>query len=145
MAYTRIHAIKATVQKALKYICNPEKTDGQILIDSFACGIETAHYDFMDALSKSSGVGDKQAFHLIQSFAPGEIDFDTAQQVGIELADKLLENKYSYVIATHIDKEHCHNHIIFCAVALIAWIRVYAIPVSSAPLLLLYRPDKCYQ
>jgi outer membrane murein-binding lipoprotein Lpp len=70
----------------------------------------------MDALSKSSGVGDKQAFHLIQSFAPGEVDFDTAHQVGIELADKLLENKYSYVIATHIDKEHCHNHIIFCAV-----------------------------
>ena len=116
MAYTRIHAVKATVQKALKYICNPEKTDGQILIDSFACGIETAHYDFMDALSKSSGVGDKQAFHLIQSFAPGEVDFDTVHQVGIELADKLLENKFSYVIATHIDKEHCHNHIIFCAV-----------------------------
>lgn len=115
MAYTRIHAVKATVQKALKYICNPEKTDGQILIDSFACGIETAHYDFMDALSKSSGVGDKQAFHLIQSFAPGEVDFNTAHQVGIELADKLLEYKYSYVIATHIDKEHCHNHIIFCA------------------------------
>jgi outer membrane murein-binding lipoprotein Lpp len=116
MAYTRIHAIKATVQKALKYICNPQKTDGQILIDSFACGVETAHYDFMDALSKSSGVGDKQAFHLIQSFAPGEVDFDMAHQIGIELADKLLENKYSYVIATHIDKEHCHNHIIFCAV-----------------------------
>ena len=116
MAYTRIHAVKATVQKALKYICNPEKTDGQILVDSFACGVETAYYDFMDALSKSSGVGDKQAFHLIQSFAPGEVDFDMAHQVGIELADKLLENKYSYVIATHIDKEHCHNHIIFCAV-----------------------------
>ena len=116
MAYTRIHAIKATVQKALKYICNPEKTEGQILIDSFACGVETAHYDFMDALSKSSGVGDKQAFHLIQSFAPGEVDFDMAHQVGKELADKLLENKYSYVIATHIDKGHCHNHIIFCAV-----------------------------
>ncbi len=116
MTYTRIHAVKATVQKALKYICNPEKTDGQILIDSFACGVETAHYDFMDALSKSSGVGDKQAFHLIQSFAPGEVDFDMAHQIGIELADKLLENKYSYVIATHINKEHCHNHIIFCAV-----------------------------
>ena len=116
MAYTRIHAIKATVQKALKYICNPEKTDGQILIDTFACGMETAHYDFMDVLSKSSGVGDKQAFHLIQSFAPGEVDFDTAHKVGIELADKLLENKYSYVMATHIDKGHCHNHIIFCAV-----------------------------
>ena len=116
MAYTRIHAIKATVQKALKYICNPEKTDGELLVDSFACGVETAHFDFKDALSKSSGVGDKQAFHLIQSFAPGEVDFHTAHQVGIELADKLLENKYSYVIATHIDHDHYHNHIIFCSV-----------------------------
>lgn len=116
MAYTRIHAIKATVQKALKYICNPEKTDGELLIDSFACRIETAHYDFMDALSKSSGVGDKKAFHLIQSFAPGEVDCQTAHQVGTELADRLLENKYSYVIATHIDHDHYHNHIIFCAV-----------------------------
>jgi len=70
----------------------------------------------MDALSKSSGVGDKQTFHLIQSFAPGEVDFHTVHQVGIELADKLLENKYSYVIATHIDHDHYHNHIIFCAV-----------------------------
>ena len=51
MEYTRIHAIKATVQKALKYICNPEKTDGELLIDSFACGAETAHYDFMDCQS----------------------------------------------------------------------------------------------
>ena len=59
MAYTRIHAVKATVQKTLKYICNPDETNGQILIDFFACGIETAHYDFMDVLSKSSGVGDK--------------------------------------------------------------------------------------
>lgn len=62
MAYTRIHAIKATVQKALKYICNPEKTEGKLLIDSFACGAETAHYDFKYALSQSSGVGDKKAF-----------------------------------------------------------------------------------
>ena len=116
MAYTKIHAIKATVQKALNYVCNPEKTDGELLIDSFACGVETAHYDFMDALSKSSGIGEKQAFHLLQSFAPGEVDFHTAHQVGIELADKLLENKYSYVIATHIDRGHYHNHIIFCAV-----------------------------
>lgn len=61
-------------------------------------------------------MGDKQAFHLIQSFAAGEVDFQTAHQVGIELADKLLENKYSYVIATHIDYDHYHNHIIFCAV-----------------------------
>ena len=116
MAYTKIHAIKATVQKALKYICNPDKTDGELLIDSFVCGVETAHYDFMDALSKSSGIGEKQAFHLIQSFAPGEVDFHTAHQVGIELADRLLENKYSYVIATHINRGHYHNHIIFCAV-----------------------------
>ena len=120
MAYTRIHAIKATVQKALKYICNPEKTDRQILIDSFACGIETAHYDFMDALSKSSGVGNKQAFHLIWSFASGEVDFDTAHQVGIELADKLFPCLIQYG-GMHVPKinrpqfltGHIENRLIF--------------------------------
>ena len=55
------------------------------------------------------------AHHLIQSFAPGEVSFEEAHQIGTELADRLLEGKYSYVLATHIEKDHVHNHIIFCA------------------------------
>ena len=115
MAYTKIHAVKATVHKAIKYICNPEKTDGNLLVTSYACAPETAAYDFKAALSRTNASDGNLAFHLIQSFAPGEVEYDEAHQIGIELADKILKGKYCYIVATHIDKGHIHNHIIFCA------------------------------
>lgn len=115
MAYTKIHAVKATVHKAIAYICNPEKTDENILISSYGCSPETAHFDFNFALSKTNAKDENKAYHLIQSFLPGEVSFNEAHQIGIELADKVLEGKYSYVVSTHIDKGHVHNHIIFCA------------------------------
>lgn len=115
MAYTKIHAITATINKAVDYICNPAKTDEGILISSYGCSPETAAYDFKFALSKTSQSSPNKAYHLIQSFLPGEVSYKEAHQIGIELADKLLEGKYSYVVTTHIDKGHVHNHIIFCA------------------------------
>ena len=115
MAYTKIHAITATVHKAVDYICNPDKTDEGILISSYGCSPETAAYDFKFALSKTSQSDPNKAYHLIQSFLPGEVSYKEAHQIGVELADKLLEGKYSYVVTTHIDKGHVHNHIIFCA------------------------------
>ena len=115
MAYTKIHAITATVNKAVDYICNPDKTDEGILISSYGCSTETAAYDFKFALSKTSQSNPNKAYHLIQSFLPGEVSYKEAHQIGVELADKLLEGKYSYVVTTHIDKGHVHNHIIFCA------------------------------
>ena len=115
MVYTKIHAITATVNKAVEYICNPAKTDEGILISSYGCSPETAAYDFKFALSKTSQSNPNKAYHLIQSFLPGEVSYKEAHQIGVELADKLLEGKYSYVVTTHIDKGHVHNHIIFCA------------------------------
>ena len=115
MAYTKIHAIKATVHKAIAYICNPDKTDESILISSYGCSPETAHFDFKFALSKTNEKDENKAYHLIQSFLPGEVSFDEAHRIGMELADRVLEGKYSYVVSTHIDKGHVHNHIIFCA------------------------------
>ena len=115
MAYTKIHAIQATVNKAIDYICNPDKTDEGILISSYGCSPETAAYDFKFALSKTSQSDPNKAYHLIQSFLPDEVSYKEAHQIGVELADKLLEGKYSYVVTTHIDKGHVHNHIIFCA------------------------------
>ncbi len=115
MAYTKIHAITATVHKAVDYICNPDKTDEGILISSYGCSPETAAYDFKFALSKTKQSAPNKAYHLIQSFLPGEVSYKEAHQIGVELADKLLEGKYSYVVSTHIDKGHVHNHIIFCA------------------------------
>ena len=116
MAVTKIHAIKFTVGKAIEYICNENKTDEKVLISSFACAPETADIEFKFALSKARDQGNNKAFHLIQSFAPGETTGEEAHQMGKELADRLLEGKYSYVLATHVDKHHVHNHIILCAV-----------------------------
>ena len=115
MAYTKIHAIKATVDKAIDYICNPEKTDERMFVSSYACSPETAAYDFKYTLDHCRENSPNKAYHLIQAFAPGEVGFEEAHRIGKELADKLLEGKYSYVVTTHIDKGHVHNHIIFCA------------------------------
>lgn len=115
MAYTKIHAIKATVNKAIEYICNPDKTDEKLLISSYACAPETAAIDFKYTLAHTNQHDENKAYHLIQSFLPGEVSFEEAHRIGQELADRVLEGKYSYVVSTHIDKNHVHNHIIFCA------------------------------
>ena len=115
MAYTQIHAIKATVNKAIDYICEPHKTGDSIFISAFACAPETAAIDFKYTLDHCRENSPNQAYHLIQSFSPGEVDFEEAHAIGQELADRVLEGKYSYVVTTHIDKDHVHNHIIFCA------------------------------
>ncbi len=115
MAVTKIHAIKATVDKAIKYICNPQKTDDQVLVSSFGCAPETADLDFKFTLSHARKGNPNKAFHLIQSFMPGEITGEEANRIGKELADSLLRGKYSYVLATHVDRNHVHNHLIFCA------------------------------
>ena len=115
MAYTKIHAIKTTVDKSINYICNPDKTDEKIFISAFACSPETAAIDFKYTLDHCRENSPNKAYHLIQAFAPGEVSYEEAHQIGIELADRLLEGKYSYVITTHINKASVHNHIIFCA------------------------------
>ena len=113
MAYTKIHAIKATVDKAIEYICNPDKTDEQIYVSSYACAPETAAIDFKYTLDHCRENSPNKAYHLIQAFAPGEVGYEEAHHIGKELADKVLEGKYSYVVTTHIDNGHIHNHIIF--------------------------------
>ena len=115
MAYAKIHAIKATVDKAIDYICNPEKTDEKMFVSSYACSPETAAYDFKYTLDHCRENSPNKAYHLIQAFAPGEVSYEEAHRIGKELADKVLEGKYSYVLTTLIDKGHIHNHIIFCA------------------------------
>lgn len=116
MAVTKIHPIKSTLNKALSYICNPEKTDDKILISSFGCSYETADIEFGFTLSQAREKGDNLAHHLIQSFAPGEVSYEEAHRIGKELADKVLGGRYEYVLTTHIDKGHIHNHVLFCAV-----------------------------
>ena len=86
-----------------------------MFVSSYACSPETAAYDFKYTLDHCRENSPNKAYHLIQAFAPGEVGFEEAHRIGKELADKLLEGKYSYIVTTHIDKGHVHNHIIFCA------------------------------
>ncbi len=115
MAITKIHGIKATVQKAIDYICNPAKTDDSILVTAFGCTPASAAIDFGYALGNTESADPNKAFHLIQSFAPGEVEYKQAHKIGVELADRLLEGRHDYIVTTHIDRGHIHNHIIFCA------------------------------
>ena len=103
MAYTKIHAIKATVDKAIDYICDPDKTDDKIFISSYSCSPETAAIDFKYTLDHCRENSPNKAYHLIQAFAPGEVSFEEAHKIGQELADRVLEGKHSYVVTTHID------------------------------------------
>ena len=114
MAVTKIHPIKSTLKKALDYIENPAKTDEKMLVSSFACSYETADIEFELLLSQAMQKGNNLAHHLIQSFAPGETTPEQAHEIGRQLADEVLQGKYPYVLTTHIDKGHVHNHIIFC-------------------------------
>lgn len=113
MAVTKIHPIKTTLKKGIDYICNGNKTDDEIYVTTHLCSRENAHKEF-ELTKKQFGSKTKTlAHHLIQSFVPEEVSFEEAHQVGIELCEKILEGKYEYVLATHIDKDHIHNHIIF--------------------------------
>ena len=116
MAVTKIKPVKSTLSKALDYIENPDKTDGKMLVSSFGCSYETADIEFGYTLSQALDKGSNLAFHLIQSFAPGEVDYEKAHEIGRQLADAVTKGQHEYVLTTHIDKGHIHNHVIFCAV-----------------------------
>ena len=116
MAVTKIKPIKSTLSKALDYIQNPAKTDEKILVSSFGCSYETADIEFGFTLSQAMEKGNNLAHHLIQSFAPGEVEYEKAHEIGHQLADAVTKGQHEYILTTHIDKGHIHNHIIFCAV-----------------------------
>ena len=116
MAVTKIKPIKSTLSKALDYIQNPDKTDGKMLVSSFGCSAETADIEFGFTLSQALDKGNNLAHHLIQSFEPGETTPEQAHEIGRQFADAVTKGQYEYVLTTHIDKGHIHNHVIFCAV-----------------------------
>lgn len=113
MAITKIHPIKSTLNLAISYIVNGEKTNEQILVSTHKCHQETAHTQFLRTRNDAGTSGTVLARHLIQSFLPGEASPEIAHQIGLELCKKILKEEYEYVLSTHIDKGHIHNHIIF--------------------------------
>ena len=117
MAVTKTHPIKSTLKAAIDYICNPAKTDGSLLISSYGCSAETADIEFAWTRRHAIDKGENLGRHLIQAFAPGEVTPEEAHQIGLELAKEILGGKYEFVLTTHIDRGHIHNHVIWNAVS----------------------------
>lgn len=129
MGIAKIHAIKSTLKKAIDYITNEEKTvmeNGTKLVSSFRCVPETAHIEFkltenlaneVKGNYSKTGGANNLAYHMVQSFSVDDKDLtpEKAHQLGVQFAEEFLGGKFEYVIATHIDKGHLHNHIIFNA------------------------------
>ena len=117
MAVTKTHPIKSTLKAAIDYICNPAKTDGSLLISSYGCSAETVDVEFVWTRRHAIDKGENLGRHLIQAFAPGEVTPEEAHQIGLELAKEILGGKYEFVLTTHIDRGHIHNHVIWNAVS----------------------------
>ena len=117
MAVTKTHPIKSTLKAAIDYICNPEKTDGKLLVSSYGCAAETADIEFAWTRRHAIDKGTNLGRHLIQAFEPGEVSPEKAHEIGMQLAKEILGGKYEFVLTTHIDKDHVHNHLIFNAVS----------------------------
>ena len=117
MAVTKTHPIKSTLKAAIDYICNPEKTDGKLLVSAYGCSVETADIEFAWTRRHAIDKGTNLGRHLIQAFQPGEVTPEQAHEIGMELAKEILGGKYEFVLTTHIDKDHVHNHLIFNAVS----------------------------
>ena len=129
MAATRIMSIhinkgktaRQCIGERLDYIMNPKKTDGGILVSTYACSPETAADEFMlfrQEYQQSTGrTQDNEVigYHVRQAFKPDEITPEEANEIGKELASRMTDDQFAYVVATHIDKHHIHNHIIICS------------------------------
>ena len=113
MAITKIHPIKSTLNLSIKYILNSDKTDKNILISTYMCNEKTSHNQFLNTRKLNNINGTILARHLIQSFLPNEVTPEKAHEIGKSLCKEILKDQYEYVLSTHIDKNHIHNHIIF--------------------------------
>ncbi len=127
MSTTNLYAVHAgkdgdalkAVKRVIGYVENPDKTEKKKLITSYECDPRTAAEEFMLdkrayilRTGRERGKDDVLAYHLRQSFAPGEITPDEANRLGYELAMRFTKGNHSFVVATHTDKAHIHNHII---------------------------------
>ena len=126
MAYVKIGQIKSTPARAIKYITRPDATNDGLLVSTNAAVIDPSDWSAiataMGETTSRVGVtkpreGSVLAHHIIQSFDPSEpVDSDTAHRIGEQLAEQVTGGQHEYVVATHLDKGHIHNHIIFNAV-----------------------------
>ena len=113
------------IRNVIGYVSNPKKTHQGELVTGFGCNPETADGEFLlmkrEYIAQTGRLGGKDdviAYHLRQSFVPGEITPEEANRIGCELASRFTHGQHAYVVATHEDRRHVHSHIIISAVNL---------------------------
>ena len=113
------------IRNVIGYVSNPKKTQQGELVTGFGCNPETADGEFLlmkrEYIARTGrlrGKDDVIAYHLRQSFVPGEITPEEANRIGCELASRFTHGQHAYVVATHEDRRHVHSHIIISAVNL---------------------------
>ena len=113
------------ISDIIDYVANPQKTDNGRLIAGFACDSRTVDAEFLlakrqyiVATGRVRGADDVIAYHVRQSFRPGEITPEEANRLGVEFAKRFTKGNHAFVVCTHIDKSHIHNHIIWSSVSL---------------------------
>ena len=117
-------SIGACLHNHTSYVQNPDKTEQGELASSYACSALTADEEFMlskrqyDLVNGRRQKSDVIAYQIRQSFRPGEITAEEANKVGYELAMRFTKGKHAFVVATHTDRQHIHNHVIFNSMAL---------------------------
>ena len=106
-----------SLQDALDYASNRDKTEQSCFESSYACTLETAFADMRQTKEQWHKPGGVQGYHLVQSFAAGEVTPELAHQIAKELADRVLGGRYEYVIGTHLNTDHIHSHIVWNSVS----------------------------
>ena len=106
-----------SLQEALDYAANRDKTEQSCFESSYACTLETAFTDMRQTKERWHKSGGVQGYHLVQSFAAGEVTPELAHQIAKELADRMLGGRYEYVIGTHLNTGHIHSHIVWNSVS----------------------------
>lgn len=106
-----------SLQDALDYAANRDKTEKSCFESSYACTLETAFADMRQTKEQWHKPGGVQGYHLVQSFAAGEVTPELAHQIAKELADRVLGGRYEYVIGTHLNTDHIHSHIVWNSVS----------------------------
>ena len=106
-----------SLQDALDYAANRDKTEQSCFESSYACTLETAFADMRQTKERWHKLGGVQGYHLVQSFAAGEVSPELAHQIAKELADRVLGGRYEYVIGTHLNTGHIHSHIVWNSVS----------------------------
>ena len=132
MAYDKIIPIRRRLDHCVSYVLNPEKTDlgrvleyignagktitpdGKAILETaINCQLDTAYQEMQATKRRWGKTGGVLGYHLVHSYAPGEVTPEQAHVIGVEFARQLLQDRYEAVVSTHLDHAHIHNHVLF--------------------------------